>query len=143
MVNINSDMLPQFYSRRLQSVLPETDYRQLLHHLDLCEQKRGPGWKFLAYVLHNKIVNTKSVAILPDCNIVTSDCKVTYQVNRGTPETGLLTHRTRLDSRMPIIPISSLLGATLIGMRIGQRAPLINEEGSIHSLLVIDVAKEE
>ena len=37
-----------------------------------------------------------------------------------------------------IIPVSSLLGATLIGMRIGQRAPLLCEDGSVKSLVVVD-----
>lgn len=35
--------------------------------------------------------------------------------------------------------VASLLGATLIGMRILQRAPLLREDGMIDTIVVLDV----
>lgn len=124
---------------RTRMALPETDYTQLLSHLTACEQNRGPGWTLLAYVLHNKIVNTEPVSAAHLPNVATGSSFVTYTVHDGPEQTGLLIHRARSDARTGVIPVCSLLGATLIGMQIGQRSPLLCDDGTILSLNVTDV----
>lgn len=138
-----SDTQNQFGPRsrpRMRTLLPEVDHQRLQQHLQLCEREGHPAWKLLAYVLRDKIMTTEPVVNLHAPNLVTGGCRVTYSVNGGEGQTGLLIHRARSGSRSGVIPVSSLLGATLIGMRAGQRAPLLCEDGTIESLAVLDVA---
>ncbi|SMX48781.1 hypothetical protein [Maliponia aquimaris] len=124
---------------RIRAVLPETDHQLLQRHLEQCEQLRLPGWTLLAYVLHHKIMNTEPVADFHAGDLVTGGCEVSYSVNGGPGQKGLMSHRTRSGFGGGVIPVASLLGATLIGMRVGQRAPLLREDGEILSLSVLDV----
>lgn len=130
---------PKAWSRG-QSVLPKADHLQLQRHLELCERLQQPAWRLLACVLHNKIMTSEPVANLYARNLVTGGCCVTYSVCGGPGLTGVLVHRTTLDSGSSVIPVVSLLGATLIGMRVGQRAPLLCEDGTIMSLSVLEVS---
>lgn len=126
---------------RGRAVLPVADYDLLLEYLEICERDRGPNWALLAYVLQNRIVNTEPSHRPVDRDIVVSGSKVTYSVGGASVEVGLLVHQPNAGPRQRgIIPVSSLLGATLIGMRIGQRAPLLCEDGSVKSLVVVDTA---
>ena len=123
------------------AVLPVADYDLLLEHLEICERDRGPNWALLAYVLQNRIVNTEPSHWPVDRDIVVSGSEVTYSVSGATVEAGLLVHQPNPGRRQRgIIPVSSLLGATLIGMRIGQRAPILCEDGSVKSVVVVDTA---
>jgi hypothetical protein len=124
---------------RKRSILPETDHQKLQQHLGLCEGLRQPSWTLLAYVLHNKILTTEPIASLYARDLVTGGCHVTYSVNGGPRQTGLLVHRARSGSSSGVIPVASLLGATLIGMRVGQRAPLLSEDGAIMSVSILNV----
>lgn len=124
---------------RGRAVLPVADYDLLLEYLEICERDRGPNWALLAYVLQNRIVNTEPSHRPVDRDIVVSRNEVIYSVSGASVEVGLLVHQPNVGPRQRgTIPVSSLLGATLIGMRIGQRAPLLCEDGSVKSLVVVD-----
>ena len=124
---------------RQRPVLPEADHQHLLQHLEMCEKNRGPSWTLLAYVLQNKLVNCEPVNTPVDRNIVIGGSLVTYSVGNSDPTTGLLVHRARPGIQQGgVIPVASLLGATLIGMRTDQRAPLLCEDGSVKSLVVLE-----
>lgn len=120
--------------------LPVSDHRQLQRHLENCEQSRLPAWNLLAYVLRDKIMMTDPVSDFHASDLAVGGSLVTYSVDRGPEETGLLAHRARSASGISVIPVASLLGATLIGMSVGQRAPLLLEGGAIKSVRVLAVA---
>lgn len=124
---------------RMRSVLPESDHQQLRQHLEHCEQDSPPSRTMLTHVLRNKILTTEPVGRFQESDRVTSGCRVTYRVNGKAEQTGLLVHNARSAFGSGVIPVSSLLGATLIGMRIGQRAPLLCEDGTVMSLSVLGV----
>ncbi len=118
------------------AALPDEDRRllkQLLQQPDIADRP------FLGHVLRHKI----SATVQGDrdmCNeVVTGSTCVTYSVDGGPAQTGLLHHRARTISDTGVIPVCSNLGATLIGMQVGQRAPLLREDGTIASLRVLDV----
>ncbi len=80
-----------------------------------------------------------SLATLPNGDLVAGGSFVTYSVGGGAATSGLLVHRARPGLlQSGVVPVASLPGATLIGMRAGQRAPLLCEDGSVKSLLVLD-----
>lgn len=108
---------------RGRAVLPVADYDLLLEYLEICEHDRGPNWTLLAYVLQNRIVNTEPSHQPVDRDIVVSGSEVTYSVSGASVEVGRLVHQPNAGPRQRgIIWVSSLLGATLIGIRAERRA---------------------
>lgn len=124
---------------RKWAILPEADHQQLQQHLEHCESTRHPAWTLLAHVLHHKIMTTEPVTNTHSTDLVTGGCHVVYSVDGGPFETGLLVQRARASLGSGVIPVASLLGATLIGMRVGQRAPLLRDDGTIGTITVLGV----
>jgi len=124
---------------RKWSILPDADHRQLQRHLDLCDDAQNPASPLLAYVLQHKIMATKPVGNVHANDLVTGGCRVVYSIDDGPSQTGLLVHRARSGLASGVIPVCSLLGATLIGMRVGQRAPLLREDKTIATVSVLSV----
>lgn len=121
------------------AIVSDADRRQLEGHLRNCEAVRTP---FLSRVLERKIRASASSGGEPDDDVVRGGSQVTYSIAGGPQQCGLLVHRARLEAAAGgIIPVASLLGATLIGMRVGQRAPLLCEDGAIVSLMVLGVVR--
>ncbi|TDE33064.1 hypothetical protein [Antarcticimicrobium sediminis] len=121
------------------SILPEADYRQLQHHLNQCESTGRPASLLLSHVLLHKLMTLEPVDNVYAGDLVTGGCQVAYSVDQKPASSGLLVHRARSGGASGVIPVSSLLGATLIGMRTGQRAPLLHEDGTIGTLSVLSV----
>ncbi|WP_138935481.1 hypothetical protein [Roseovarius arcticus] len=116
--------------------MPDEDYRQLRQHLNQPDVADQP---FLRYVLRHKLST-----ITHNCDgmyedLVTGASYVTYSVNGDPAQIGLMRHRPRSELECDVIPVCSNLGAALIGMRVGQRAPLLREDGTIASLRVLKV----
>lgn len=121
----------------LMAALPDADRRQIEEQLRHCDGTRAP---FLAHVLHHKLSSCRAVsASQADSDVVIGGCHVSYAIDGGPAQSGLLVHRARAGAAPGVIPVSSLIGATLIGMRVGQRAPLLCEDGTIVSLCVLNV----
>lgn len=94
----------------------------------------------VAHVLRRKIAAARACNGLLPGNVVTGRSSVTYAVDGGPARTVLLTHEAQ-GGADDIVAVASLLGATLIGMRAGERAPLLREDGTIASLTVLAVAR--
>lgn len=120
--------------------LPAADHQELQEHLEACDCTMRPNLKLLAYVLANKLMNTRPVNNVHCSDLVVGGSRVTYAIDGADPQTGLLVHRARAGLTEGVISVASLLGATLIGMRAGQRSPLLFEDGSIGRLRVVEVA---
>jgi len=140
----SSDTNNQFHigtQPRIGMALPATDYQQLQRHLEECEKSKHPAWSLLTYVLRAKIMMTDPLSNFYACDQVIGGSCVTYSVDRGPEQTGLMAHRARSASGINVIPVASLLGATLIGMTVGHRAPLLLDNGSIKSVRVLAVSQ--
>lgn len=124
---------------RASTALLDADRRHLKRHLKQCEVEREPFWPLLAHVLHHKIMTTEPVVGPYPCGLAVGGSLVTYSLDGGAERTGLLTHWARSGILGGVIPVASLLGATLIGMWVGQRTPLLCEDGTIVSLSVLAV----
>ncbi|RKF14767.1 hypothetical protein D6850_07765 [Roseovarius spongiae] len=123
--------------RPMRSVaLPDEDRRQLRRHL---RQVDASGRTFLGHVLRHKVESSAPDEDETPRDVVTGASCVTYAIDDGPAQTGLLNHRARPGAASGVIPVCSLLGAALIGMRKGQSAPLLCEDGAIVTLTVLDV----
>lgn len=130
------------HSNRLSNriVLTENECKRLKPHLENCRKRADGTSTLLSYVISTKLMNTEPVAGMHLADRVTGGCLVTFSINSAKPRSGVLVHEALPDSITSEIPVTSLLGATLIGMRAGQRAPLLKDDGTIQRLLVIAVA---
>lgn len=129
-------------SRRKYALLPNVDRQQLMRHLASCEAALEPSSPFLAPVIHNRIETSLPCGAEPPSDTVTSGCRATYSIDGGSAQTSLLTHNARIAIKdSGVIPVRSLLGATLIGLRVGQTVPMLCENGSIVRLTVLGVAR--
>lgn len=132
--------LPAFPKTPVRSpaALTRTDRLRLERHWRGCDTAREP---LLTHVLRHKI----DAPALPDGGVpsdaVIGDSTVSYRIDGGPVRRGLLSHRPPPSAGGGSIPVSSLLGATLIGMRAGQRAPLLCDDGTIVTLEVTGVAQ--
>ncbi|WP_347309670.1 hypothetical protein [Defluviimonas sp. SAOS-178_SWC] len=127
-------------SRRNRALLHDIDRQQLMRHLASCEAAQQTSSPFLAPVIHRKIETSLPCGAEPPEDVVTGSCRVTYSIDGGEAQTGLLTHNARMPvTNSGVIPVPSLLGATLIGLRVGQTVPMLCEDGSVLRLTVLDV----
>lgn len=103
--------------------------------------RRGPDGarlsELLSGLLRLKLKLSDSAAGPAPREVVSSNRLVTYRIRGEGPRSGVISMST-----MPLhgtIPVGSLLGATLIGMRRMQKAPLLQERGEIGSVAVLEI----
>lgn len=140
-INLHRPITPKAHSGiktapRRSPPLPDEDHRQLRQHL---KRPSVVGQPFLQYVLRHKLSETAQNCDGMGEDFVTGASYVSYSVNGGPAQTGLLRHWPQIGSKCGVIPVCSNLGTALIGMRVGQRAPLMREDGTIASLRVLKV----
>lgn len=124
---------------RVTTPLPAADRQHLERHLKRCASDGAPPRPMLRHVLDHKVRVTRPVQGACPRDLACSGRLVTFSVDGGPERTGLLAHRARAGTNSGVISTASLLGATLIGMRVGQRAPLLCDDGTIVSLVVLNV----
>lgn len=134
--HLRAEGFPHVVPIASERVLPADDIAQLNQHLARAE---ADGAVFLAHVLRHRIDGVRPMPDGLPRDIVTGGCRVRYTIDCGPAQTGLLSHRARADASSGVIPVASLLGATLIGMRTGQRAPLLCPDGATCILTVLAV----
>ncbi|NHM19859.1 hypothetical protein [Tritonibacter mobilis] len=104
-------------------------------------RRRGPDGAKLSPLLSGLIRHKLRIADTvegPAPNtLVSSGRLITYKIGGENARSGILTMST-----MPFhgtIPVGSLLGATLIGLRRGQKTALLQEDREIGSVVVLEI----
>lgn len=133
---------PPAHRPRGPAVLADADRRQLLRHLAWCDAAERESSPYLGHVLRHRIAASSPCGTEPPADAVTGGCRVTYAIGGGPARTGLLAHNAR-DRAVDIgvIPVLSLLGATLIGLRVGQTVPMLRDDGTVVRLTVLGVSR--
>lgn len=119
--------------------LPDVDRAQLQRHLRQCETARRPSSSLLTAALKRKISGARALGNARPDDAVTGGCVVSFSIDDGPLRSGLLVHRARPGVGGGVIPVSSVLGATLIGMRVGQDAAMVCDDGSRATVHVAQV----
>ncbi|MGJ8547222.1 MAG: hypothetical protein ACSHWZ_17380 [Sulfitobacter sp.] len=91
-----------------------------------------------AGLLRHKLRISRGAMEPPEPSLVVSGARVTYMMSGGGAQSGVL--RMGHEAAPGEIPVASLLGATLIGMRALQKLPMLRDDGEIVALVVLDVA---
>lgn len=143
MSNVNQSTSAEINTQRPQKTgmlrtfpLRDDDCQHLQRHLRQPDLAQRP---FLGHVLRHKITASRPMQGEVPKDVVTGASCVSYALDGGPAQMGFLSHRARNGAHRDVIPVCSLLGATLIGMRVGERAPLLHEDGAIGSLTVLSV----
>ncbi|WOI31075.1 hypothetical protein [Sulfitobacter dubius] len=87
--------------------------------------------------LHHKLRLARPAPEPTPANLVVAGRLVSFMTNGGRARSGMLTFVPA--DGAGCIPVTSFLGATMLGMQKLQRAPLLREEGWIDTLIVLDV----
>ncbi|MFG6539029.1 hypothetical protein [Sulfitobacter sp. CS16] len=87
--------------------------------------------------LHHKLRMARPAPEPTPTNLVVAGRLVSFMTNGGKPRSGMLTFVPGDDAGC--IPVTSFLGATMLGMQALQKAPLLREDGWIDTLVVLDV----
>ena len=124
------------------------------HHIDPSTISNRFGANVRLYLLESLVGtnhrqragNTRRRKPVTGCDHIPADVvvggsQVTYSIDGGPAQTGLLAHRAMMGVSIGVIPASSPLGTTLNGMRIGQRAPLKCADGTIATVLVLATSR--
>lgn len=120
--------------------ISDQEHQQLQRHLRQCETGRRPSTPLITALLKRKIFGARVLDTVQASDAVTGGSVVAYTIDGGPERSGLLVHRARPGVGGGVIPVSSVLGATLIGMRAGEEAPLLCEDGTTATLRVEHVS---
>lgn len=99
--------------------------------------RHAPNPTILDGLLRHKLRAARGAPDPAPSTLVVAGSRVTYMISGEGARTGTLT--------MPAMPgpgrilVASLLGATLIGMRVLQKSPLLREDGGIETVVVLKV----
>ncbi|WP_417586145.1 hypothetical protein [Pararhodobacter oceanensis] len=127
---------PSYVPKAYVPVINTTDRGHLERYDAECDPRLEP---YLSRVLRNTLnAPTVEDADLPS-DAVSGGATVRYTIDDGPEQVGLLCHQSRTLGTNGVIAAFSLLGVTLIGMRVGQRAPLVHRCGKITAVTVLGV----
>ncbi|WP_299822097.1 hypothetical protein [uncultured Jannaschia sp.] len=100
--------------------------------------RNAPNPVLLEGLLRHKLRISRGAAEPAPQELVVAGCHVTYEIGGEDARSGMLAMNP-----VPFpghVLVASLLGATLIGMRVLQRAPLLRDDGRIDTVFVLDVS---
>lgn len=120
--------------------LTGSDAELLRQRLDRIKAVDGGVYPLLRALIQAKLEDC--IRIGPDeagPDLATSGSKVVYSMNGLPPETRTLSHRSQPETGDFGLPILTLLGATLLGMKAGQRAPALLADGTTAIVRLIEV----
>lgn len=126
--------------RPLRAILCRRDYWLLNEHRRRYEDLGGPAFVRLAQLIRAKMSDATVVSDdEPYPDIVTGTSRVFFTLDGGRLKTRLLYHHNYPEGERSRLPVGTFLGATLIGMTVGQHMPLLSEDGIEGELQVLRV----
>ena len=103
--------------------------------------RHAPNPVLLEGLLRQRLRSARPAPEVIPTDLIIAGSRVTYKINGEGARSGILSI-----AEMPWpghIMVTSLLGATLIGMRSMQKAPLLREDGRIDTVVVLEVDQPE
>lgn len=120
--------------------LTDTDRTALAGHIRL-GKKVGVGVELMVAELLNKKLLYAAQVNIDDSRlqIASGGSRVVFMVDETSSQSGRLFHNDKYAHGSEGISVASLLGATLIGMKVGSQAPWLQCDGSFRKLRLIAV----
>lgn len=124
----------------LPPALTASDRRQIHDLLRGHDAPAFHGDPTVATVLRRKLMHAETLEDAESEGVATLGTWVSYMVTGGGARTGVLRRAAQPADADHAIPLASQLGATLIGMRIRQRASMSRPDGGVLTLALLKVA---
>lgn len=127
--------------RPLRCCVTAKDYSLLESRLIELRGRNEGTAPLLVQLIRTKLADAEIVLsddVAPD--VATTNSRVVFAVDGGAAETAVLVHWEHGVARDFTLPITTLLGATLLGMRAGERSPLLQSDGSIREVTLEEIA---
>lgn len=121
--------------RPFESCLTSKDYFVLERFLIALTEREGREAEYLARLIRTKLADAR-IVMSEDVNadVVTSGSRVTYSIDGGQPETRSLVFGETSPVPNYNLPIFTLLGVGLLGLKTGQTTPWTDYAGKIGKL---------
>lgn len=127
--------------RPIEAWLTSQDARRLREHLGRCDDIGSGVYPLLGALIRAKLADAVPVdrdEIGPE--IATGYSRVIYALDGRAPQSQVLFHSGYPETGEFGLPICTLLGATLLGMRAGQCVPFLRADGTRGSVGLLEVA---
>lgn len=120
--------------------LSRIDHQALMEYLEHADKIATGFYMALSRLLTNKLTYASELgATKSSSTIAVSGAHLTYAIDDLRPQKGHLLHREAYLPGKDDINIGSLLGATLIGMSVGDKTPFLQANGSFRRVRLINV----
>ena len=125
--------------RPFRAVLSQRDVWHLQHLSQECQSKDAGIFPLLSHLIRAKLEDASTIDDLENLEgIASMDSCLSFSVNEKLPVSRTLFLDGFADDQGGV-SLKSLLGVTLIGMRIGQTANLLRANGTTAQLRLVDV----
>jgi transcription elongation GreA/GreB family factor len=121
-------------------ILSKADRRALAQHIQRADKIGTGAFQMLTRLLSQKLLYA---TVLDDDNvdpaIAVGGSRITYAIDNLKPQTGQLFHNDEYACGQNGIHVGTLLGATLIGMKVGAVGPFLQADGTFRSVRLLCV----
>ena len=125
--------------RPFQALLSQRDVWHLQHLSQHCASKEAGIYPLLTHLARAKLEDASTIDDLENLEgIASMDCCLAFSINEKLPVSRTLFLDGFADDQGGV-PLKSLLGVTLLGMRIGQKSNLLRADGTKEKLRLVDV----
>ena len=121
-------------------LLTRADRRALANHIQRADRIGTGVAVMLARLLSQKLLYARVIEGGKTSAVsAAGGSRVTYAIDRLAPRSGTLFHDDEYALTQNGIDVATLLGATLIGMKVGAHAPFLQADGSFRSVSLLGV----
>ncbi|MDK3019663.1 hypothetical protein [Pseudodonghicola flavimaris] len=123
-----------------RSVLSLRDIEAVQRHLSSCEIELTGIAALTGEILRHKLRHARRMpSTAPAAGVAMGNSVLSYRIRGQQLRGGRLSHRAWFRADPMIVPVRSLLGATLIGVRLGDTVPLLLSDGSFSEVTLVEV----
>lgn len=137
---LSFDVIANLQRSARRCCLPARDVEGLQRHLEYCETAWSGIAALTGEILRHKLRLAQRLA--PDMQagcVASGSSLLGYRIGAQEPQIARLSHRARFWAEAEVVPVRSLLGATLIGMRLGDTAPLLLSDGTFTEVTLVEL----
>lgn len=137
--NLRESTQQALFQVRRSWQLVEGDYLKMRQYVNDSDPTQDRALCLLTHVLRHRVSTSGVIRGPAPKTLAIGGATVIFAVDNKNAQQGVLSHEAKEAATDLVIPVRSLLGATLIGMQAGQRAPLLCESGRVASLWLLEV----
>ncbi|GHG90861.1 hypothetical protein [Pseudodonghicola xiamenensis] len=139
--DLSVEVMGRLHWAARRSWLAPQDVDMMQRHLEHCETQRSGVTALIGEILRQKLSQAGRLgAEASSEGIATGNTVLGYRLCGDQPPIiARLSYRVRLREEPGVVPLRSLLGATLIGMAVGETAPLLLSDGSLTEVTLSDL----